>query len=85
MAKMYLYGGEQDGLDIPISESSLPKVFYVVPHEDQVKVEAAKGKQAKLEMRDKLAVLAYEYDEQRSDAEHFRMYRNPALDKTASV
>jgi hypothetical protein len=78
--KMYLYGGEQDGLEIPL-KGELPQVYYIVPHEDQAKIDAAKTLQAKGELCHELAVLAYEYKPQVSDAEHFYMLRNPTLDK----
>ena len=85
MAKMVLYGGEKDGQgmdgELMISAAHRPKVFYAVPNLDEDKIKKTQGKQAKLELRDRLAVLAYEFDESVSDAEQFVMVRNAKLDK----
>ena len=79
--KMVLFGGEKDGWETEISAEDVPKVFYVVPHEDEGKVSACKSKTAKLEMRDKLARLAYRYEPSLSSPHRFQMNRAPELDR----
>lgn len=82
MATMELYGGERDGDEIKrITADARPDVFYAVPSIDGDKVAKARGKLAKSELRDKLAILAYEYDKDASTDDHFVMRRNAALDK----
>jgi hypothetical protein len=85
MAKMVLAGGEKDGYgidgELTISAAHRPKVFYAVPNLDEDKIKKVHGKQAKLELRDRLAVLAYEFDETASSTERFVMVRNAKLDK----
>lgn len=80
MPKMILFGGEHDGLEI-VTASAPPKVFYAVPYTEQSKIDVVKGRQAKAELRAKLATLAYEFQRTKSDPDHFRMYRNSKLDK----
>jgi hypothetical protein len=82
-------GGECDGHTVMISHGDRPEVFYAVPLLDNEKIRATKGKEAKLAVRDRLAILAYEY---RDDGEHrtedgsleFRYYRCPEKDKGVS-
>jgi hypothetical protein len=85
MPRMELFGGEKDGYgrdgELMIPESSRPDVFYVVPNLDEDKLSKAKSKQAKIELRDKLATLAYKFDPDLSSAEHFKMMRCPELDR----
>lgn len=87
MPRMELYGGEKDGYgrdgELTIPASSRPDVFYVVPNLDEDKLKLAKTKQAKIDLRDKLAVLAYKFDPDLSSANHFRMNRCPELDKVS--
>lgn len=84
-AKMILMLGERDGQEIPISPSDRPDVFYAVPNLDEQKITETKGNDNKRALRDKLAVLAYEYDVQTSTSTVFRMKRNAALDKVAQT
>lgn len=82
MPKMMLMGGEKDGLELPIRiATDRPDIFYAVPNNDDEKIRKIKGTTNKLELRDKLAVLAYEFDPEASDDETFRMKRTPAKDK----
>jgi hypothetical protein len=81
MPKMQLMLGEKDGLDIPIRAEYRPDIFYAVPNDDDEKIRKTKGTNAKQEMRDKLARLAYEYDPDTSTNEVFRMVRVPSKDK----
>lgn len=79
--KMELWAGEKDGWETEMSPDDRPKVFYAVPHADEPKIGACKSTRAKLEMRDKLAILAYEFDPQRSSETRYLMVRRPALDR----
>jgi hypothetical protein len=85
MPRMQLFGGEKDGYgrdgELVIPATSRPDVFYVVPNLDEDKVSRVKSKQAKIELRDKLAVLAYKFDPDESSTDHFKMMRCPELDK----
>lgn len=85
MAKMVLYGGEKDGygLNGELDIKSHPQVFYAVPNHDEERIKRTAGKQAKIEMRNKLSVLAYEFDPERSTYDRFIMVRNPELDKVS--
>jgi hypothetical protein len=85
MAKMVLFGGEKDGYgmdgELIISGNHRPQVFYAVPILDEDKIKKTHGHDAKRELRDKLAVLAYEFDENASTADLFVMRRKTELDK----
>lgn len=85
MPKMILFGGEKDGHgqdgELTVSAKDRPDVFYAVPNLDEEKVTKTKGKDAKLVVRDKLACLAYEFDEESSSKDRFVMVRNAKLDK----
>lgn len=84
MGTMELVGGELDGKEIPrITKASCPEVFYGVPGPDEKKIRDTKGNVAKSEMRDRLAVLAYKFDEETSTDDRFRMVRAPELDKVS--
>jgi hypothetical protein len=87
MPKMVLVGGEKDGLgqdgELSLSAKDRPNVFYAVPNVDDEKIRNAKGNQYKHELRDKLAVLAYQYDPYTSTTDVFYMDRTPALDKVS--
>lgn len=86
MPKMQLMGGEKDGLEIPMRRANdRPDIFFAVPNHDDEKIRKIKGTTNKLELRDKLAVLAYEFDPESSDEETFRMNRTPAKDKVRST
>lgn len=85
MPKMTLMGGEKDGLDIPIRAEYRPDIFYAVPNNDDEQIRKTKGTNAKQAMRDKLAVLAYEFDPKTSTTEVFRMIRTPAKDKARTT
>lgn len=81
MPRMSLMGGEKDGWETTVSEDGRPDVFYVVPNLDEELIKKAKGHNAKLELRDKLAVVAYKFNKDESTATHFKMYRAPELDR----
>jgi hypothetical protein len=82
MGTLVCYGGEKDGLEVrDIPPNACPRIFYAVPNLDDEKIRRTKGNAAKRELRDKLAVLAYEFDSLISTREVFVMRRNPALDK----
>lgn len=83
MPKMQLFGGEKDGWDTTVSLDGRPDVFYAVPNNDEDKIKKTKGTNAKQELRDRLAVLAYKYDPDSSTANHFKMCRAPELDKVS--
>jgi hypothetical protein len=78
---MVLFGGERDGWDTEIDPAYRPDVYYVVPHEDQNKIDACKSSVAKREMCDRLAVLAYEFDPEQSTLTRFVMVRRPQRDR----
>lgn len=81
MSKMILFGGEKDGLEVPVLPSKRPDVFYAVPNLDDEKIRKIKGDRAKVELREKLAILAYQYDAEQSTRTHFKMMRRPDLDR----
>jgi hypothetical protein len=86
MPKLMLMGGEKDGLEIAIRVAAdRPDIFYAVPNVDDEKIRKIKGTTNKLELRDKLAILAYEFDPEASDDETFRMKRTPDKDKVRST
>jgi hypothetical protein len=82
-SKMVLMGGEKDGWEVEISEDDRPDVFYVVPAADDGRVGDCKTNKAKLEMRNKLAVLAYKFNKESSNPNRFKMDRAPELDRVA--
>jgi len=89
MPKMVLFGGEKDGMgqdgELTIDGANdCPNVFYAVPLADEERIRMTKGVEAKRKMRDRLAVLAYEFDARASTATTFIMRRRPSLDKTKS-
>ena len=67
--------------ELTISDKLRPQVFYAVPNLDEDKIKKTHGHDAKRELRDKLAILAYEFDEERSTPDLFVMVRNEELDK----
>jgi hypothetical protein len=83
--KMVLTGGEKDGLgqngELLVEETDRPEVFYAVPNLDEDKIKKTRGLNAKHEMRDKLAVLAYKFDPDKSTSSRSLMRRAPELDK----
>lgn len=85
MAKMQLFGGEKDGMgqdgELSISSKDRPDVFYAVPNLDEDKIKKTRGNDAKREMRDRLAILAYKFDPTDSDDKRYKMKRAPELDK----
>lgn len=81
MPKMQMFGGEKDGWSMPVSSDGRPDIFYVVPNLDEDQIKKLRSQKAKEELRDKLAILAYKFDPDRSTANHFRMYRCPELDR----
>ena len=78
---MSLVGGEKDGLELALSDDDRPDVYYALPNLDEEKVKKTKGNEAKRELRDKLAVLAYKFDPFVSTQDRFVMRRTPELDK----
>ena len=85
VAVLHLFGGECDGHVVTVSKADRPDVFYAVPLLDNDKIRLAKSKEAKLAVRDRLAVLAYEYDGEEHKTEdgaaEYRYQRCPARDK----
>ena len=81
MPIMECVGGEKDGYELKISASDRPDVFFATPNLDEEKIRNTKGNDAKRELRDRLAVLAYQFDPAVSTEERFRMRRCPELDK----
>lgn len=81
MAKMQLMGGEKDGWSDNVSPDFRPDVHFAVPNLDEDLIKKAHGTNAKQELRDRLATLAYKYDADKSTANHFRMMRCPELDR----
>ena len=78
---MVLMMGEKDGLEITISPEDRPDIYYAVPNLDMEKIKSTHGNEAKRELRDRLAVLAYKFDPLTSTEERPVMRRNAALDK----
>lgn len=85
MAKLQLFGGEKDGWSMPVSVDGRPDVFYAVPNLDEDQIKKLRSANAKEELRDKLSVLAYKFDPDRSTASHFRMYRCSELDRVRQI
>ncbi len=82
MGVLVLIGGEQDGLEVPgISAQECPHIFYAVSIADQDKIRTTRGNNAKRELRDRLAYLAYQYDPLVSTHDRFVMRRRADLDK----
>lgn len=81
--KMVLLMGEKDGDSLELPPTDVPQIFYAVPNLDDQKIADTKGNDAKIELRDKLAVLAYKYDPVRSNPDVFVMVRTPELDKVS--
>jgi hypothetical protein len=85
MAKMQLFGGELDGWEKKnVSPAARPDVFYGIPRDDEEKIKAVRSPSAKQELKEKLAVLAYKYDEETSTANHYKMRRCCELDRVTS-
>lgn len=78
--KMVLFGGEKDGLEIPITPTARPDVYYAVPNLDDEKIKRCRGEKAKAELKAKLSILAYRFDPERSSGNRWRMYRAAELD-----
>ena len=78
---MVCFGGEKDGLELSLSHDDAPDVYYALPNVDEERVKKTRGNQAKSELRDKLAVLAYKFDPHSSSQDRFVMRRRPELDK----
>jgi hypothetical protein len=83
--KVVLEGGEKDGLELELSHSDVPQIYYAVPNLDDDKIKNTKGNDTKRELRDKLAVLAYKYDPLSSGPGIYRMIRAPHLDKVTQI
>jgi hypothetical protein len=88
-SKMVLHGGEKDGYgqdgELFIRVEDCPTVFYAVPNIDEERIRATHGTDAKRELRDKLAILAYEFDGEASTDDCLVMRRNPKLDKVIKL
>jgi hypothetical protein len=86
---MVLVGGEKDGYgmdgELTVSAEHRPRVFYAVPNLDEDRIKKTHGHDAKRELRDKLAILAYEFNEERSTDDVFVMDRNDKLDKVRQL
>jgi hypothetical protein len=84
-SKMVLHGGEKDGYgqdgELSITAADCPSIFFAVPSIDDERIRATHGTEAKRELRDRLAILAYEFDAEASTEDILVMRRNPKLDK----
>lgn len=83
MAQIVLFGGEQDGLTLPLPKEGRPKICYAAPLTDVMKINEARGK-AKDTIRDQLSVLAYKFDgcvTKEGTGIEYRYTRAPELDK----
>lgn len=78
---MSLVGGEKDGLELSLSDDDAPDLYFALPNADEDKVKKTRGNEAKRELRDKLATLAYKFDPHSSTQDRFVMRRRPELDK----
>ena len=78
---MVCFGGEKDGLELSLSDDDAPDLYFALPNADEDKVKKIKGNEAKRELRDKLATLAYKFDPHSSTQDRFVMRRRPELDK----
>lgn len=78
---MTLVGGEKDGLELSLSDDATPDVYYALPNADEDKIKKTRGNEAKRELRDKLATLAYKFDPHSSTKDRYVMQRRPELDK----
>ena len=78
---MVCFGGEKDGLELSLSDDDAPDLYYALPNADEDKVKKTRGNEAKRELRDKLAILAYKFDPHSSSQDRYVMRRRPELDK----
>ena len=62
MAQLQLFGGAQDGLVKKITGGDHPELFYVHAPSDDERISKVRGAAARKELRDKLSVLAYQFD-----------------------
>ena len=78
---MVCFGGEKDGLELSLSDDDAPDLYFALPNADEDKIKKTRGNEAKRELRDKLAILAYKFDPHSSTQDRFVMRRRPELDK----
>lgn len=78
---MVCMGGEKDGLELSLSDDDAPDLYFALPNADEDKIKKTRGNEAKRELRDKLATLAYKFDPHSSTQDRFVMRRRPELDK----
>ena len=78
---MVCVGGEKDGLELSLSDDDAPDLYFALPNADEDKIKKTRGNEAKRELRDKLATLAYKFDPHSSTQDRFVMRRRPELDK----
>lgn len=78
---MTLVGGEKDGLELSLSDDDAPDLYFALPNADEDKIKKTRGNEAKRELRDKLAILAYKFDPHSSSQDRYVMRRRPELDK----
>ena len=78
---MTLFGGEKDGLELSLSDDDAPDLYFALPNADEDKIKKTRGNEAKRELRDKLATLAYKFDPHSSTQDRYVMRRRPELDK----
>lgn len=78
---MVCMGGEKDGLELSLSDDDAPDLYFALPNADEDKIKKTRGNEAKRELRDKLATLAYKFDPHSSTQDRYVMRRRPELDK----
>lgn len=87
MPHIHLMGGEQDGQLVPNADpKTRPKVYYAVPLVDDPKLKGIKGQKKKDELRERLGVLAYQYQKEvvkEGIGTEYVYVRAPQLDKKA--
>ena len=89
MPQIQLFGGEKDGTVMKLSnKTTRPDIFYAVPSEDEDLIKETSGAKAKVELRQKLSVLAYSYQKTVSRTgvgTEYQYIRCPELDKADPV
>ena len=78
---MVCMGGEKDGLELSLSDDDAPDLYFALPNADEDKIKKTRGNEAKRELCDKLATLAYKFDPHSSTQDRYVMRRRPELDK----
>jgi|GEM_PF-5976575 len=82
-AQLQLFGGEADGLVVPLDGVARPDVYYAVPLFDAPLIGAEPTQRGKQVLMRKLGVLAYRFSTAvpKATGLEFRYLRAPELDK----